>query len=143
MSPQKPAHVFATHAIHRALSSALVGRAEVFCQAPLALSPLDEPEPDVLVVPSGDYRHRLPDRALLVVEVADATIRRDLGYKAVLYGRAGVPEYWVVNLVERRLVVHLDPAADGFRTVTSFGAPSIVCPTAFPDLAIDVALLMP
>lgn len=74
-----------------------------------------EPEPDVYVVRGelGDYdnRHPGPADTPLVVEVADSTLARDRGLKQRIYARAGVPVYWIVNLVERAIEVHAKPAS--------------------------------
>ena len=72
---------------------------------PLALDALSEPEPDVSVVPGSwrDYDTDHPQSPVLVVEVADATLAFDRDDKASLYARAGVADYWIVNLPDRRL----------------------------------------
>ena len=72
-----------------------------------------EPEPDVAVVRGDldDYldRHPGPHEVALVVEVADSTLRRDRGTKKRLYARAGIPVYWIANLIESRFEVYTDP----------------------------------
>lgn len=135
--------MFAVHALYDHLRDALRSRATVRARAPLALSDIDEPEPDVAVVQLGEYREQLPQTALLVVEVADATRRRDLGPKAILYARAGVPECWVVDLPERRVVVHSDPRPDGYVTLRTVREGDVLTPGAFPDLALPVADILP
>lgn len=81
-------------------------------QLPLSLDPDSEPEPDAAVVRGAprDYVDTHPTTALLVVEVADTPLDLDRGKKAGLYAKAGIPEYWIVNLVEPVLEVHRDPA---------------------------------
>jgi Uma2 family endonuclease len=79
------------------------------------------PEPDLAVVAEekADYEQRHPrgDEMLLVIEVSDTTVKFDLTRKAVLYARAGVPEYWVLNLPRRQLVVHRQPDGVEYRSI--------------------------
>jgi Uma2 family endonuclease len=67
----------------------------------------------------------------------------DLGEKAALYAEAGVPEYWVVNLVERVLVVHRDPYEGSYRARRSLEENSRIAPASWPELAFDVSLFLP
>jgi Uma2 family endonuclease len=95
-------------------------------KSPIALPVPDgifsEPEPDVAVTrePTTAYpdRHPGPADLLLVVEVADTTLRTDLLLKARLYARAGIPEYWVVDLNARQLHVLRDPVEGEYASVT-------------------------
>jgi Uma2 family endonuclease len=80
------------------------------------------PEPDVAVVrgPEDLYfrQHPNPKEVALLVEVAEATLAQDRGPKARIYGRAGVPTYWVVNLIDGQIEVYTEPRAGrrpGFR----------------------------
>src|SRR6185369_8448859 len=72
------------------------------------------PEPDVVVVPGrpADYRHAHPARPPLAIEVSDSSLAFDRQQKGSLFARAGLEDYWIVNLVDRVLEVHRDPAAD-------------------------------
>ena len=72
------------------------------------------PEPDITLT---DYRGdgAVPVASVaLIIEVADTTLATDLGRKATLYAAAGVPEYWVVDLNEDRVLCHAEPGADGY-----------------------------
>jgi Uma2 family endonuclease len=88
------------------------------------------PEPDVAVVAERkpDYAHRHPrgDEMLLAVEVADSTVRFDLTRKAVLYARAGVPEYWVLIIPRRQLVVHREPRNGEYQRIQIHAEDQIV-----------------
>jgi Uma2 family endonuclease len=83
----------------------------VRAQLPLALGQHSEPEPDVAVVlgTPDDYPDDHPNTAILVVEVSDSRLAYDRTIKASLYAAAGIPEYWIVNLVERQLEIHREP----------------------------------
>jgi Uma2 family endonuclease len=93
-------------------------------------APGNDPEPDVAVTretrgASLGRRVRAED-AELVVEVSQATRRYDLGPKAAVYARAGVPEYWVADLVQEVVVRHLEPGADGYRIIESVDLDDVV-----------------
>jgi len=121
-------------------------------QAPIALDEHSEPESDVDVVPGGplDYLIEYPARPVLVVEAADSSLLLDRHHKGSAYARAGLPDYWIVNLVERQVEVYrrpgTDPAADfGWRylDVRTLAAGATVTPLALPDARIAVADLLP
>jgi Uma2 family endonuclease len=108
-----------------------------------------DPQPDVTVVPGRfeDYTDH-PTTALLIVEVADATLDRDTTTKAELYATADVADYWVLDLANRQLHVFRDPAPipDGgraYRTRAAFGPEDSVAPLAAPTAAVRVADLLP
>ena len=115
MSPQGGPHSFGVTELARVLVPAVGGRGRVRVQMPLAVSEASEPEPDIAVVPPGDYLDEHPATAWLVVEVAESSLDRDRG-KASLYAAAGVAAYWIVNLVEGSFEVYSDPAVGGYRT---------------------------
>lgn len=121
-------------------------------QMPMALDDDSEPEPDLVVVPGtpGDYARAHPARAALVVEVAESSLAFDRGQKASAYARAGLEDYWIVNLVDRVLEVHREPAAhpvgahgSRYRSVTTLAPPAAVAPLAFPGHPLAVADLLP
>jgi Uma2 family endonuclease len=86
-------------------------------QAPLALDEHSEPESDIAVVEGAirDFVSAHPQTAVLVVEVADSTLQYDRTTKARLYARNSIPEYWIVNLQERRLEVYRHPVSDEYK----------------------------
>ena len=90
-----------------------------------------------------EYDRLVPDRALLVVEVADESLRKDRLVKARLYANAGVPEYWIVNLPQRTLEIYRRPAPEGYGQITTSGPDQTVNPEAFPDIVVRVADLVP
>lgn len=98
---------------------------------PLALGDIDRPEPDLAVVTeSADHyatAHPGPEDTHLVVEVSVSSLAIDLGEKASRYALAGIPEYWVVDVEARTVVVHVDPDPERgtWRSVTRipYGSP--------------------
>ena len=135
-----------------ALRAAFGSGREVRAQGPIALDEEAEPEPDVAVVPGSprDYRAGHATHAVLVVEVAEPSLRRDREDKAGLYARAGILDYWIVNLIDRTLEVHREPGPDpaapfGWRyhSVTAIGPDGYVAALAMPRRPIPVADLLP
>lgn len=121
MPPQGVPHSSVVEALTERLVPALVGRARVRVQLPYGAGPLSEPEPDLAVLPADEPRDRHPERALLVVEVADSSLRLDLVRKARIYAGAGVPEYWVVDVGHEVVHVHRTPVGDGYADVQQVG----------------------
>lgn len=73
------------------------------------------PEPDIVVTDQAEGEGLIPLASVrLVVEVADATLRSDLGTKARLYAKAGIPEYWVVDIGEKRLRQHWSAKGEAY-----------------------------
>lgn len=109
--PQGSRHATAIRRVLAALRRALGDAWQIDSQLPLALDADSEPEPDISVVPGGPgtYRDAHPWRAVLIVEIAEGSYRIDRGYKAGLYARAGIADYWIVDLVHDVLEVHREP----------------------------------
>lgn len=114
VSPQNRPHAFAIQRLNALLVRQLGSRFAVLPQLPLTLGAESEPEPDLAVVEAAAAASNEvhPRGALLVIEVADDSLRKDRVVKGPLYARSGVPEYWIVNLPERCVEVHRDPDAD-------------------------------
>ena len=121
-------------------------------QLPIALGNRNEPEPDVAVVvgSSDDYVQAHPIAAVLIVEISDTTLAYDRGRKAGIYARAGITDYWIINIAERVLEVHRQPVAIrgrplgyGYQSVLRLNATQSVSPLAAPDVSIAVADLLP
>ncbi len=139
MSPHGPPHDAAIEELTEILVGALAGRARVRIQSAFAASDGSEPEPDVAVVPKGDYHHAHPTSAWLVVEVADSSVKKDRGLKAQLYAESGVPEYWVVNIPDRLIEVHTDIVGGAYTRVTPYRIGDTVSLSRFPDVRVPVA----
>ena len=108
-------------------------------------NPTSEPQPDLVVLnrPIDEIDRRpQPRDIVLVVEIADSTLAFDLGAKARLYARAGIPDYWVVDINGRRIVVHREPSLRGYGSVTPFSAEESLAPLAAPEAAVLVKDLL-
>jgi Uma2 family endonuclease len=104
----------------RILARAVGEDAIVWVGNPIALSTRSEPQPDLMLLKprADDYAGALPSpsETLLLIEVADSTLHLDRAVKVPLYARHQVPEVWLVDLVNLRLVAYTDPTVDGYRT---------------------------
>lgn len=150
--PKSTWHVAAVRLVELALTRAFGDGWDVRTQAPVALDDASEPEPDVAVVRGGprDYLLEHPSEPVLVVEVSLTSLAFDRDHKASLYARAGRPEYWIVNLVDRVLEVRREPAPLSsapygwdYRSVTVLESGDTVTPLAAPGARIAVADLLP
>jgi hypothetical protein len=139
MSPIGPPHSATIDRLTRILVVALLDRAIVRIQNPFAALDDSEPEPDVNVVPLGDYDRDHPERSLLLIEVAESSLARDRGLKLQIYAENGVPEYWVVNLVNRRIEAYSGPSATGYETIRHFERGQSIRLAAFPEIEIQVS----
>lgn len=140
---------------HASLGSVLIetlaygtrGRATPWLQNPILLGPRSEPQPDfaLLRFRKDRYREALPTAAdvLLLVEIADSTVRYDRQVKTPIYARHGIPEYWIVNIPEKKIEVHLDPEPEAglYRNLRTCSE-GLLAPACFPDVAIDVSAFL-
>jgi len=145
MSPQNSRHATAVTLCHQALSEMGPEDHFVRTQAPLALGPHSEPEPDVALVPGtpADYWTQHPDRAALIVEVSDASLEKDRSDKRRLYARHGVPEYWILNLQAGHIEVYRHPSDDDYETKTTHPRNDSVATAARPEASVSVSRLIP
>jgi Uma2 family endonuclease len=143
MSPQSEAHAYAIRELlARAARVVLESGLRLSVQSPLNVgSPISRPEPDLAVVPAGGWDAHAA-RAVLVVEVSVTSRAIDLGRKAAIYAAAGIPDYWVLDIDARRLIVHRDPADDRYATVDALTDDGVVTTARLP-LTIAVAELLP
>jgi Uma2 family endonuclease len=152
ITPQGSAHATAVSLAQEALRSAVGEHGYVRARLPLALGSESEPEPDVAVVAGSarDYRDAHPGSAMLVAEIADATLAHDRDVKKSLYARARIPEYWIVNLIERHVEICREPLPMpgarfgwGYRTVERRGPGDSILPASLPGVSIAIADLLP
>jgi Uma2 family endonuclease len=152
MAPQYSPHFTAICLAADELRAIFATGFVVRIQGPLDVSPSSQPEPDVAVVRGTvrDYATAHPTTAELVVEVSESTLAYDRGEKSSLYASAGIPDYWILNLVDRCLEVHRDPIpmtgqpyGHGYRTRAQYFANDTVAPLAAPSGVIRIADLLP
>lgn len=150
--PQSHPHAAAIRRVRRALRRAFPDDLwQIDSQAPIALDDDSEPEPDVSVVPRADddYASGHPTRPVLIVEVAASSYRVDRYHKTGLYARAGIADYWIVDLERTTVEVHRGPepwaeAPLGWRyaRIDVLRTPAAITPLAAPAAVIAVADLL-
>lgn len=117
--PQGAHHYTAIQKTARALEEALGPGWTVRAQGPIGLDDDSEPEPDVAVVAGSvdDYRRAHPSRPALIVEVAESSLGSDREREGSVHARAGLPDYWILDLNARVLEVYREPTADAAAAV--------------------------
>lgn len=147
--PKHRPHAVAIGLVAEALRRAFGSGWHVQIQDPIALDPTSEPEPDVAVIRGAprNYPRDHPAHPVLVVEIAESSLRLDRRLKGRLYAQAEVHEYWIVNLVDRVVEVYRAPQRDGRRwkygDIQILGPEALVSPLAAPLARIQVADLLP
>lgn len=147
MLPIGPFHANSVRRFINYFAALSAGRWLVDVQNPVRLNSRSEPQPDfVLLRPLDEeyaQRHPTPDDVFLLVEVADSSVKYDSGRKLAAYAKAGVREYWIVNLVKRVVEVYRKPSPDGtYGSFTRLQAEDLISPEAFPDVAVQVTTFL-
>lgn len=121
MPPQGLPQTDLIEVLNRFLSRRLSEHLGVRQALPFAATDLSEPEPDLAVVRLDRPRDRHPSSAVLIIEISDSSLRKDLGIKARIYAAAGVPTYIVLDVRRHRAHVHTEPGPDGYSSVAVVG----------------------
>jgi Uma2 family endonuclease len=142
MAAKGTAHTAAVTRINRLFGDRLGARVLLRLQDPIALDNYSEPEPDVAIVKPDplDYEEHHPTVAdvFLIIEVADSSLKFDCEVKAIAYAKSGISDYWVLDVVGRKLHVFRLPTAEGYQSETILLEGVTVFPIAFPDCEIRV-----
>jgi Uma2 family endonuclease len=141
MAPTGPEHATGLGRLIGVLSRALYPRFEIATEPTLRFSEHDVTEPDAVVIPPGP-RPRPPialSEIQLIVETAHSSLEDDLTVMAAIYAAAGVPEYWVLDLANQRLVVFREPGASGYGARRSLEIGETAFPLCAPDAVIAIA----
>lgn len=141
MPPIGPPHEDGTTRLSRDLILRLGDRAWVRVQNSVRLNDYGLPEPDIAVVRFRDDYHRnrpTPADVLLVIEVADSSLRRDRELKLPHYAAAGIPEVWIANVPARQVEAFHDPVDGVYQSSRIVPADGLISPRAFPDVLLTV-----
>ena len=145
MAPIGSRHAGSVKHLARLLMNAVKDQAVVSVQDPVVLGESSEPEPDVaLLRPRADFyktRHPQANDVLLIIEVADSSLRYDREFKLPLYAQHGIAEVWIVDLALSQLDVHRQPEAGRYQESQRLTSPIALAPLAFPDLLLDLSEL--
>jgi Uma2 family endonuclease len=123
MNAQFTRHALAKTRLTRKLNEALEAlrsNLEAVTEVAVSLSPDSMPEPDIVLATFEKLGPVARDRVALIIEIADSTVEYDLGRKARIYAAAGIPEYWVLDVENGRLIIHLAPLGEAYADRTEF-----------------------
>jgi Uma2 family endonuclease len=136
--PKNRPHKSAVRRCNQAISAILPENYFYDQEQPITLAD-GEPEPDGMVVAGKieDYDNAdvEPSKVSLVIEIAEATLKRDRGPKLRSYARAGIVCYWIVNLNDRQIEVYTQP--DAAAEIPTYRKPQIFKPGGSIPLAVD------
>ena len=144
MTPEGIEHSYTNDSVANYLRGVLSDLAYVKESHPITLDN-SEPEPDVAIVrlPETIYRnhHPYPQDIYWLIEISNRTLKIDLNQKSTIYARHGISEYWVIDLVNKKLIVHTQVENDSYDRITEYTA-GTVSPLAFPQIAIALDRLL-
>ncbi len=142
MAPIGGRHAACVDRLNRLLSPLVGDAAIVRVQSPVRLSERVEPQPDLtLLRPRDDFYaqgHPTPSDVLLLVEVAETSLRYDREVKLPLYARTGIPEVWIVDLQDEEILAHSRPEGDAYNEVGRTSRNGSVTPCMLPGLSLRV-----
>ena len=146
MAAKGTAHSASVTRTEKLVNNRLGNRVLVRLQDPVRLNDNSEPEPDIaLVVPDPLYyedHHPTPSEVYLIIEVADRTLKTDLGIKATIYALSGIADYWVLDVNNRQLHVFREPSQDGYQSIAVLGDDGSISPLQFPDISFMVGEML-
>ena len=144
VSPEGIEHSYTNESVANYLRGVLNDLAHVKESHPITLNN-SEPQPDVAIIrlPETIYRnhHPYPQDIYWLIEISNRTFKIDLNQKSTIYARNGIPEYWVIDLVNKKLIVHTQVGQDSYTKITEYTA-GTVSPKAFPRIAIAINRLL-
>jgi Uma2 family endonuclease len=138
--------------LERELYKLVCDRATLRGQQPITLSNNSEPEPDRVIAKNRDddylANHPIPSDILLLIEIADSSLKYDQEEKLPVYAKAGISDYWIFNLVNNYLESYTEPYKDlqgkfGYRRKLIFLQNESVSLPYFPDLVLDLSKVFP
>jgi len=146
ISPISPLHGGVTNRLNRLFHLYSEDRWLLAVHDPVHLEDHSEPQPDLMLLrPSADdydRRHPQPEDVFLLIEVSDSTLETDREIKLPVYGRAGIAEVWIVDLVNGTLEVYREPHFAGYANKQILHEGESAAPALFPDAVIEVAKLL-
>ena len=145
MAPVGPEHGAGVNSLNKALVIACDDQAIVWVQSTVRLGPADAPQPDFAVLrPRDDFyvsAHPGPGDIFVLIEVSNTTVRYDRTVKQKLYARAGIPEYWIVDLHARVVLAHRHPSADGYDPPTTHRRGERLALAAAPEIVVPLDIV--
>lgn len=146
MMPIGPFHSGVVDRLIELFSQSHQQRWSVRAQNPVRLDKHNEPQPDIMLLKrradSYTRSHPGPDDIFLLIEVADSSLDYDQSDKLPAYGKAGIPEVWIVNLPARHVEIYREPHFAGYGSTVIIREDEVACPAAFPDVQVSVSALL-
>jgi Uma2 family endonuclease len=147
MAAKGTRHTVSTTSLLEELSIVIQRQATIRCQDPITLPNNSEPEPDIVIARLREDKylnsHPAPTDIILVIEVADSTLKFDREVKAPLYAIAGINEYWIINLIDNRLEVHRQPEDGIYTNVQILMPPRLINLPEFPEISLNISDFFP
>ena len=144
MSPEGIPHTYTNQSVSDYLREILKALALIRESHPITLDN-SEPEPDIAVVrlPKTIYKehHPYPEDIYLLIEISKSTLKVDIEKKSQIYARNSIPEYWIIDLANRKLIVHTQPSDNSYAQIIEYKSGSIT-PQAFPNVAIPLERIL-
>jgi Uma2 family endonuclease len=146
MPPIAPPHAGRTTRLTLLLIEAIGRRAVVSTQNPILLGDLSAPQPDIAILkPRDDFyssEHPQAEDVLLVIEVADSSVRYDRKRKLPLYARYGIPEVWLIDIPARAIWVHRAPENGAYQTAFQLDPPHRISPSMLDGVELELGALV-
>ena len=143
MAPIGSPHAGVVNRLNRLMNRLAGSKALVAIQNPLIVGKRSVPQPDLALLKprTDDYgaSHPTAEDVMVVIEVADSSLRKDRLLKGPLYAMSGFSEYWIVNVPEQVVEVHRGPTPQGWERISRHGRDEQVTVEAFPDLKLAIA----
>ncbi|MBA3392456.1 MAG: Uma2 family endonuclease [Deltaproteobacteria bacterium] len=139
MSPQGASHATVTARIAQHLIRALDDSFDVRSHSPFAATDDSEPEPDVSVSRRQRRHAYHPSKALLLIEVAASSLRKDRDIKAAIYAENGAPEYWIFDIRTKTVHVYTRPRSGRYASTEKRVRGDVLRPTTLPEISIAVS----
>jgi Uma2 family endonuclease len=147
MAAKNPPHSATNLCAADYLRTLFAGKALIRVQDPIDLNIYSEPEPDIAVVQIDPQRyldhHPTPAEVFLLVEIADTTLERDRKQKAAIYGKAGIADYWILDVNARQVRVFREIVAGTYQRETILNEEATLSLLAFPDLEVHIEQMFP
>ena len=144
MSPEGIPHTYTNQSVSDYLREIFQALALIRESHPVTLDN-SEPEPDIAVVrlPKTIYKehHPYPEDIYLLIEISNSSLKKDLETKAQIYARNNIPEYWIIDLANRKSIVHTQPADNNYLQIVEYKSGTI-SPQAFPNVTIPLDRLL-
>jgi len=147
MSAKGTAHGSAVGRIDKLFQNRLGEHAWIRTEQPIKLDNSSEPEPDIAVVKIDplDYadHHPTPSQVYLIIEVADSSLKYDREIKSQLYAQSGIADYWVLDVIDRKLHMFREPTQQGYQSEVILSQEASISPLQFPTLVIALQDILP